>query len=191
MNIADIAILVVIALSVLIGIVRGFVVEVMSLVTWIAATVAAMIFGARVAALFDASIEMPSARLALGYILVFIVVLLVGALVTWLLRKAVKGSGLSGTDRMLGLVFGLVRGALVVVVLVLLAGLTPFPRDDWWRQSRALPPFERLASQLLARLPESIARRFDWRGDAPSAAPPPPDSKPAAPRRNAVLFQGS
>jgi membrane protein required for colicin V production len=134
---------------------------------------------------------MPSARAALGYAVVFIVVLLAGALITWLLRKAVKGSGLSGTDRMLGLAFGLVRGALVVVVLVLLAGLTPFPRDAWWRESRALPAFERLAAQLLAQLPESVARRFDWRAEAPAAPPRAPEA--AKPRRGAasILFQAS
>ena len=188
MNVADLAIAIVIVLSVLMGIVRGFIGEVMSLASWIAATVAAFMFGGRVADLFGASIDMPSARAALGYALVFIVVLLIGALVTWLLRKAVKGSGLSGTDRMLGLVFGLVRGALVVVVLVLLAGLTPFPRDAWWHESRALPTFERLATQLLAKLPESVARRFDWRADAPPAAPSP--AVPAvAPRRGAALIQ--
>src|SRR5207237_1340990 len=98
MNVADAAIAIVIVLSVVIGIVRGFIVEVMSLATWIAATAAAMAFGGRVADLFGASIDMPSARAALGYAIVFIVVLLAGALVTWLLRKAVKGSGLSGTD---------------------------------------------------------------------------------------------
>jgi len=185
MNVADLAIAIVIVLSVLIGIVRGFIGEVMSLASWIAATVAAFLFGGRVADLFGASIDMPSARAALGYALVFIVVLLIGALITWLLRKAVKGSGLSGTDRMLGLVFGLVRGALVVVVLVLLAGLTPFPRDTWWHESRALPAFERLAAQLLAQLPESVARRFDWRAEAPASATPPS----AAPRRGAALIQ--
>jgi membrane protein required for colicin V production len=188
MNIADITIAIVIVLSVLIGIVRGFIGEVMSIASWIAATVASFAFGGRVADLFGAAIDMPSARAALGYALVFIVVLLAGALVTWLLRKAVQGSGLSGTDRMLGLVFGLVRGALVVVVLVLLAGLTPFPRDAWWRESRALPAFERLATQVLAQLPESVSRRFDWRAEAPA----PPDAKPApAPRRGAALIHGT
>lgn len=183
MNAADLAIGAVIAISVLVGLIRGFVVEVMSLVVWVAAFGLAVAFGPALAELFVGRIELPSARAGLGYALVFIAALLMGAVLVFVLRKVVRGTGLTGTDRLLGLVFGLVRGALVVVLIVLLAGLTPFPRDPWWRESRALPAFEQLATRLVAWLPEPLARHIDFGHDAvePPEAPatPAPDGNPA------------
>jgi membrane protein required for colicin V production len=172
MNAADAAILGIVLLSVVIGIARGFIVEALSLGTWIAAAVAATVLGPQLADLFIGHIELPSARIALGYLIVFLLVLVAGALVTWAVRRLVEESGLSGTDRMLGLVFGLVRGVLIVVVLVLLAGLTPFPRDPWWRESQALPSFRRLAATALPWLPEAVAKHFDWSAAGPEDAPP-------------------
>lgn len=176
MNGADLAILAVIGLSVLIGIVRGFVVEVMSLVSWIASAAAAIYLGPTVGEWFAASVPLPSARLALGYTSVFIVALLLGALAIWLLRKIVKGTGLSGTDRMLGLVFGLARGAVVVVALVLLGGLTPFPRDPWWQDSRTLPAFEEMALRASQWLPGPMRRGIDFSGAPPAPPGAPPDA---------------
>jgi membrane protein required for colicin V production len=183
-NPADVAIAVIVAISVVIGLVRGLVVEVLSLVVWIAAVALAMAFGPRVSAAFGGSIELPSARVALGYAIVFIAVLLIGALVVFLMRKLVQGTGLSGTDRVLGMVFGLARGAVVVVVLVLLLGFTPLPRDPWWRESRALPLFEALAQGIAHWLPAPIARYVEYGLAAGAAAGPQPipgaDAEPGA-----------
>ena len=187
MNAADVSILAIVLLSTVIGIARGFMVEAMSLGAWIAAVVAATALGPVLAGAFEGRIEMPSARIALGYGIVFVATLLVGALVTWAVRRLVEESGLSGTDRMLGLVFGLVRGVLIVVVLVLLSGLTPFPRDPWWRESRALPSFVALARDFLPLLPQSVATHFDWNPEAPEDAKS-KDAKPkdrGAPKRPA------
>ena len=147
-------------------------VEALSLASWVAAVIAATVLGPVLAGVFEGRIATPSARIALGYGLVFLAVLIVGALVTWAVRRLVEESGLSGTDRMLGLVFGLVRGVLIVVVLVLLAGLTPFPRDPWWRESRALPSFLALAREFLPMLPSVVAKHFDWSPEAPQDAKP-------------------
>ena len=161
MNTADIAIAVIITISVLIGLVRGFVVEVLSLAVWAAAVFLAMVLGDDVAGLFEESISLPSARYALGYLSVFIGVLVVGAVLVYLMRKIVQGTGLSGTDRMLGMVFGLARGAVIVVVLAMFLGLTPIARDPWWRESRALPVFGQLASWMATWLPEPVAKYFE------------------------------
>lgn len=162
MNPADVAIAVIVAISVVIGLVRGLVVEVLSLVVWIAAVALAIAFGPHVAEWFGGSIELPSARVALGYAIVFVSVLVLGALVVFLMRKLVQGTGLSGTDRVLGMAFGLARGAIVVVVLVLLLGFTPLPRDPWWRESRALPLFEALAETMAGWLPAPVARYVEY-----------------------------
>ena len=179
MNTADLASAAVIAISIVIGLVRGFIVEVMSLVVWAAALALSFLFGGRLAVLFEGSIELASLRIALGHAIVFVATLVVGAVVVWLLRKMVQSTGLSGTDRMLGLVFGLVRGAAIVVLLVLLAGLTPFPRDPWWRDSRLLPPFQLLAAQVLPWLPAVLRDNIDFSGEATPVAPAP---QPAAAR---------
>jgi membrane protein required for colicin V production len=178
MNTADLAIAAVLAISVVIGIVRGFVVEAMSLVVWAAALALAFLFGGRVATLFEGSIELASLRIALGHAIVFMATLVAGAVLVWLLRRMVQSTGLSGTDRMLGLVFGLARGGAIVVLLVLLAGLTPFPRDPWWRDSRLLPPFQLLAAQVVPWLPAVLRDNIDFEGEQPAVPAPVP--QPAA-----------
>ena len=169
MTIADWLIVLAVTTSVVIGLIRGFVVEVMALVVWAFAIFAAVVFAPTLTDALTASIETPSARIFLAYALVFVGTLLAGALVTWLLRKLVQGTGLSGTDRLLGGVFGIARGAVLVVVVVLMLGLTPFPRDAWWRESRLLPHVVVMAERARAWLPERIAAQIRLDG---SEAPP-------------------
>ena len=97
----------------------------------------------------------------LGYAVCFIAVLIAGAIVGYLLRKLVSGSGLSGTDRLLGMVFGLVRGFVLVVLVIVLMKFTPVVRDDWWQNSRMLPTFERSASWMTTLLPETVAKYLE------------------------------
>ncbi len=161
MNWFDYAIIVALALSVLVGLWRGFIGEVMALVCWVLAFWVAWMFGPVLAEQFSASISVPSVRVMLGYALCFIAVLIAGAIVSYLLRKLVSGSGLSGTDRLLGMVFGLVRGFALVVLVIVLMKFTPVIRDDWWQQSRMLPTFERSASWMTTLLPEAVAKYLE------------------------------
>ena len=161
MNWADFTILAVIGLSVLMGLWRGFIGEVLALAVWACAFWVAWLLGPPLAERFSASISTPSVRILLAYAVCFITVLIAGALVTFLIRKLVEGSGLSGTDRLLGMVFGLVRGLALVVLVVLLMGFTPFPRDPWWHESQLLPGFENGAHWLSARLPAEVARYLE------------------------------
>lgn len=156
----DIGLLAILGLSSIVGLWRGFVVEVMSLVVWIAAFWLAFALGDDVAAAFETSVQSPSARLFLGYAVLFLGALLVGGLATWLMGKLVKGTGLSGTDRMLGLGFGLLRGVALACVLVMLLGFTPMPQDQWWKQSRLLPGFQSGAEWLRTWLPDAVAERI-------------------------------
>lgn len=161
MNWFDYAIIVALALSVLVGLWRGFIGEVMALVCWVLAFWVAWMFGPVLAEQFSASISVPSVRVMLGYALCFIAVLIASAIVSYLLRKLVSGSGLSGTDRLLGMVFGLVRGFALVVLVIVLMKFTPVIRDDWWQQSRMLPTFERSASWMTTLLPEAVAKYLE------------------------------
>lgn len=161
MNWFDIAIIVTMALSILVGLWRGFIGEVLALACWILAFWVAWMFGPSLADRFSASISVPSVRVLLAYALCFVAVLIAGAIVTYLMRKLVSGSGLSGTDRLLGMVFGLLRGGALVVLVVLLMKFTPVVHDDWWSQSRMLPTFDRGARWVTTFLPDGVARYLE------------------------------
>lgn len=165
MNWADYCIVAVLGLSVLIGLWRGFVAEVLAIACWVAAIWVAYMFGADLAEKFANSISLPSARLLLAYALCFIGVLIVGALLSFFLRKLVAGSGLTGSDRLLGMLFGLVRGVVLVSLMVLLLGFTPFPRDPWWHTSRLLPTFQTSAEWFRSLLPEEVGKYLEWRNN--------------------------
>jgi membrane protein required for colicin V production len=171
MNWADYFVLGVVALSMVIGLWRGLVSEVMALVIWIAAFWVAWAFGASVSAQFRGLIELPSARVLAGYGLCFIVVLLLGALVRYLISRLVESTGLTGTDRLLGMMFGVLRGMLVVILLVFVLGFTPFSRDPWWKQSVLIARGQVGADWLVQRLPDDVKKYFN-KNDAPDMRVP-------------------
>ena len=137
----DWAIIAVIAVSSLISLKRGFVKEALSLLTWIIAGVIAWMFGGALSQHLSEFIETPSARVIAACAILFVTTLLVGALVNFLIGELIRVTGLSGTDRFLGMVFGAARGGLLVVVLVGLLSLAPVHQDPWWQQSTLLPHF--------------------------------------------------
>ena len=142
MNIADYVILGTIAVSMIVSLMRGFTVEALSLVTWIAAFVVARLFSLPMAVLIADFIDPPSARQPLAFVALFVMTLIVGALIRHLVKEVVNATGLSGTDRALGTVFGALRGGLLVVVaLAVLSRATQMPGDPWWQQSVLIPHF--------------------------------------------------
>jgi membrane protein required for colicin V production len=137
----DWAIIAIVVISSLISLSRGFVKEALSLLNWIVAGVVAWMFGGALAEHLTGYIETPSARVIAACAILFVVTLLVGALISYLIGELIRVTGLSGTDRFLGMVFGAARGALLVVVLVGLLSLAPVQEDLWWQQSSLLPHF--------------------------------------------------
>ena len=153
---ADLAILGLLLVSILVSIFRGFIREAFSLLVWLAAIYLALYSAGGLAERMGPWIEMPSARLIIAFVGVFVLVLVVGGLCNYLLGRLVQSTGLSGTDRLLGGLFGLVRGLALVVMAVIIARLTPFPGDPWWQESRLLPEFERLAVWSVAHFPDTL-----------------------------------
>jgi len=153
----DYLIIGIILLSSGISIVRGFIKEVLSLASWALSFWVALTFYPHVATLLASYIETPSVRLFTAFMALFLVTLILAALVNHLISQLVEKTGLSGTDRSLGVIFGLVRGVAIVSLLVLLAGATPMPNDDWWQNSLLLEHFEQLAVWLRSFLPADIA----------------------------------
>lgn len=156
MSVADYAILGICLVSMLVSLFRGFIREVFSLLVWIAAGYAALQAAGPLSLQLESLIEVPSVRVIIAFVGVFVLVLVVGGLVNYLLGKLVVGTGLSGTDRLLGALFGALRGVAIVTIGVIIATFTPFVEDPWWQESTLLPEFERLGTWLVGYFPESI-----------------------------------
>jgi len=161
MEYADYAILGIIAISILVGAIRGFVKEAFSLAVWAAAFLVAFQYSGALAMQLENHIELPSARTSLAFAGLFLSVLLVGGLITFLVGKLVEKTGLSGTDRLLGGVFGGIRGLALVIALIVVAGLTPVPQDPWFKQSRTIQSLMPLAEWSAQYLPEYILEHLD------------------------------
>lgn len=157
----DYVILGIIGLSAVISLIRGFVREALSLAVWVLAFWVAWTFFRDLALQLD-WFTVPSVRLGAAFLILFIATLMLGALVNFLVGQLVDKTGLSGTDRMIGILFGAARGAILVAILVLLAGLTPFPNDPWWKESQLIGYFQELAVWLKQLLPADIGGKFKF-----------------------------
>ncbi len=169
MEYADYVILGIVAISILVGAIRGFIKEAFSLAVWAAAFLIAFQYSGALALELESHIELPSARTALAFAGLFLVVLLIGGLLTFLIGKLVEKTGLSGTDRLLGGVFGSIRGLFLVMALMLVAGLTPVPQDPWWQNSRSIQSLLPLAEWSAQFLPDYILEYMELR---PETEPP-------------------
>ncbi len=158
----DIVIIALIALSAILSLFRGFVKEALALATWLIALWVAMTFYEPLSQVIAGWISLVSAQKITAFAVLFIAVLLMGAVINYLAGKLVSKTGLSGTDKMLGVVFGVARGGVIVTILVLLAGLTPFPQDPWWQESQFLGYFQEFALWMRNFLPGEIADNINY-----------------------------
>ena len=159
-NGVDLCIIGVMGLSGLVGLLRGFVREVFSLFTWGLAIWVGLHYGNSVADYLVEMIPMPSARAAAAFAILFLGTLMLVGMVGFVLSRLIQSTGLSGIDRLAGLLFGIARGVLVVTVLVFLARETPFPKDPWWQKSQLIPVFQSLAVWLAKEIPPGYANRL-------------------------------
>ncbi len=158
----DLVILVIIVLSALISLVRGFVKESISLLTWIVAGVLAFRYFSPLAGMLEAYVSAPTIRNVVAFAILFVSTLVVGAIVNFIFTQLVTKTGLSGTDRALGVVFGAARGVLIVAMVVLLASLTPMPEAEWWRDSASVGFFQQLAEWIRGVIPADVVGSFDF-----------------------------
>ena len=158
----DFGVLSVLVVSVAISLLHGLAREMVSLGVWVGGFILSTLFGGQVASLLPQSLS-PLLSALMGFLIVFGVVLVIGWIVGLALSSAVRASGLGPADRALGSVFGLVRGLIIVLVVVLLAGLTPLPREAFWREAALSGPFETAALALRPYLPPGLAQRMKYR----------------------------
>nr|VFJ55854.1 MAG: membrane protein required for colicin V production [Candidatus Kentron sp. DK]VFJ65839.1 MAG: membrane protein required for colicin V production [Candidatus Kentron sp. DK] len=166
MNWADYIILALIGISALLSIRRGFLGEALSLFGWILAFWLGLTFMHVLAAElpWPSVISAPSLRLVISFVGLVVVTLLLTALVNHLVGKLVMKTGLTGTDRMLGVIFGTARGIVIVAICVLLAeSFTPLPQDPWWQESQLLGRFQELSLEIRKLLPPELAAYLMYR----------------------------
>lgn len=166
-NWVDYIILGVFFFSILAGLMRGIVKEVLSILTWVAAFVIASMFSDRLASVFtqsnsaqsvisqasttvgvDASQSVSMVSLGLSFVCLFLVTLIVGSLITNIISRAVDSAGIGLANRLFGSVFGLIRGFLINLMIVFVVQLTAFDQESWWREAKLVPIFQPAAQWL-------------------------------------------
>ncbi|WP_293660140.1 CvpA family protein [Rhodoferax sp. OV413] len=135
MPIVDWIFLGVLLLSLVVGAWRGLVFEVLSVLSWVAAFVAAQWFAPQVAAHLPMAGAGEPIRYAAGFVLVFIAAIFAGGLLAFLFKKLVASVGLGPADRMLGAGFGLVRGAVLLLAVTVVVGMTPLQASELWGEA--------------------------------------------------------
>ncbi len=158
----DYAVIVILLASLALGLWRGLIGEVLALLAWVLAALAAWQFGPEIGALITAIAD-PGLRVLAGYAAVFIGVLIVLALVRLAVRGLLKALGLTAVDRVFGVLFGVARGLLIVLVLVAVGGMTSAPKQPWWAQARLAPPLETAVVASKPWLPPEAAKRIRFR----------------------------
>lgn len=156
MPIADILIAIMIIVSMVVGLARGFVKEAISIASLLIAIWAALFLGPRVGAIADTWLSSAELQAWFGRILVFVVVLMIGGLLGWGISRLVRLSILSGTDRVLGLVFGFCRGALLFGLVVIGGQFAGFNNDEWWQKSALMPYGEFVADWIGEMAPRGL-----------------------------------
>ena len=152
----DYFIVVVVVVSSLFSVVRGFLKEALSLVIWVLAGAVAFTLSPYFSSFVPGFVDSPTVRLGAVALVLFLCTLFAGGIVSQWIYKAAAGVGLSGTDRLLGVLFGVARGVVILTVLVMLASLTALPQEHWWQTSLLIEYFVSAAVWMQPYLPEDL-----------------------------------
>lgn len=170
----DYCIIVVALISIITGVLRGFVKEVLSIIVWIAAVIFTWLCHGIAEDALKVHISNPALASAAGYAATFLLGLLIGAIISSLMVEAVRNSRFASADKTLGAGFGLVRALLLVALFVMVAGNMGSKHDKWWNASLIVPPMQPLADGVEKLFPESWLEKI---------RPAPISTKPAKPER--------
>ena len=160
MNSFDLAIVVVVLISTLIGVYRGFIRETLSLIAWILAFWVAFTYAETFSPVLSPYLSSSSLRTAVSFLVLFVAAVILFSLVSFLVGRLFADSVIRGTDRILGGLFGVLRALVIVAAFILAAGLTSMPNAPWWREAvlaRHMKPVVVLIRELL---PNDVARQL-------------------------------
>jgi len=158
----DYIVLFVIVCSVIISTMRGLIKEILSLISWIVALVLANAYGSTVAEWLPAVIPGQLSRLIVAFLLLFVGVRILMALLMRALDALIKASGLSLADRGLGGLFGLARGCVIVMAMVLVCGMTSIPQQSFWKDALLSPVAVAAVKTVMPFLPGSITDHMQF-----------------------------
>ncbi len=176
LNYFDIAIVVVILITALIGFMRGFIWLIIFIATWAAAIFLAFKYKGVLASALPVQLSSEVAQTGLSILLIFLGVLIIGAIINYLFCKAVSAIGLGTFDRILGTGLGIVIGALAITLLTMLLALTELPDQDLWKSSKFVPKFQEAAVWVKGLIPEDLNQYIDQTIDAKSGITIPENS---------------
>ncbi len=159
MTVFDYLVLLIVATSLLLGMWRGVVGEIIALAAWVLALLAAKWWGTALSQ-WLVGIADPTLRTVAGWTLVFVAVLVAMALLRLALRGLIKALGMSLSDRLLGVIFGVARGLVIVLILVALGGMTALPKEKWWSEAYFAAPLETAVLASKPWLPSDVAKRI-------------------------------
>ncbi|XXK23317.1 CvpA family protein [Arenicellales bacterium nBUS_48] len=158
MSAADLAFGLLVLSSLILGIIRGLIREVLSLGSWILAAWLSYRYGLILGDSFDSVIKNPTLSAVIGSVVVFAGVLIALTLLSSLLNRVFKKAGLSLADRFFGGIFGVARGAAVITVLLIAFRLTSIPEQDWYVRSQFIPYFNPLVNSFSLKVSDSLSK---------------------------------
>lgn len=162
MTVFDYAVLTIIGLSILLSVMRGLVQEVLALAAWVFSFWLASKYAAAAMPWMPDGLPNDTVRYIAAFLAIFCAVWLVSAIVRITLNQFLKVTGLKPLDRILGAAFGFSRGVLLVLMLVMVAGMTSFPRSPDWRNAMFSPLCEDAALRIKPWLPDGLSGRIHF-----------------------------
>jgi len=162
MNWFDLAIIGIIAISIIVSFFRGLLREMVSLIAWVAAVLLALKFGQYLGEDIAKHFSSPMVRYLIGFFVIFIAVLVVGFIVNVIIKYLIDKVGAGFFDRIFGVVFGAARGLLFVAVVLMFLGVSPMRDATWLQDSQIAPMFEPLVSWLDSFLPKQLKQLSEW-----------------------------
>ena len=162
MTVFDYAVLAILLLSILISVWRGLVREILSLIGWVVAFVIANLYAQDVQAVLPSVLGLPILRFIVAFCLLLVGTIFLMALINWGILRGIAAAGLDLADRGLGGLFGLARGMVIVVAIVLVGGMTRAPQLDFWKDALFSPLAVSAVETVLPFLPGEIADKVKF-----------------------------
>lgn len=159
----DYAIVVLIAIYILFGMVRGGRKEILCLISWLLAMAVSWNFASDLSRLLPALLRHTPTRLAVAFGAMLVITRLFTSFIFFLISQRSNTNKLSFWEHLSGMLVGIFRGAVIVTIIILMSGLTTLPKDSWWRESQLIPPFEFSIIWLKDHMPTGMAEYIRFR----------------------------